>query len=741
MKRVNLQPDQPITTAAMDGFGRAPFARRLAEIVKDWCDPSSLVIGLYGAWGDGKTSCLNLMAEALAKNRDVVIIRFNPWYFADTGQLIRQFCSSVAQGLGRKIGQNPGQRLIRGMTKLAKILAPVSPGAGVAAAAGEVLSGETQQVLEAVKSEIEGHLKGTKGRVVILIDDVDRLDEQETHCLVKLVKLVADFPNTSYVLAFDPTRVAKMLAKRYTDLDDREGISFLEKIVQVGLHLPTVEPSRLRHLVLSGIFTALDNNKIKLPEDEVSRIVNVWDRSVGMVLRSVREAKRYLNSVNFAVPIMKGEVHPSDQVLVEALRTFFPTAYDVIRRNPTAVLELGRERAYGGGRDYVLEESKKVLEAAVAGLKGEEREAAKTLIQELYPQTKAVWSNTSVSGEPRWTNEKRAASRYYFSRYFLYAVPADDISDSEVEAIIASANTERTTIANLEKKLQKIKASGKARRFAEKMDAPTRGKLTASGAVKLAVAMAKVGEGLSNRDGFLFSLGSTREFWAEEVAKVIRSKCDPGQRKKIMGDVIRAVNPLPLGGTILRKLKLPWDQFDAIDDATEAELGKVLAGRIDEAAKGPSFLTTSGEDVGFLIWLWQKFGSRDAAVDRLRTWFRQDVKHAAAFVCTFIGYAQTMETGMMHRGHLDRDRYNSVVGLFPADELAEVLRRAYETPKSEAAFWHAEDKQFPDAGAQQFLWMHEAVKKQVEAKTEQVGSGVRSDGSEPDPIGSKEAAE
>lgn len=727
----------------MDEFGRVPFARRLAEIVKGWRDPSSLVIGLYGAWGEGKTSCLNLMAEALAKHRDVTIIRFNPWYFADTGQLIRQFCSSVAHGLGRKIGQNPGRQLMRGMTKLAKIIAPVSPEAGVAAAAGEVLSGETQQALDAIKSEVERYLKGSKGRVVILIDDVDRLDEQETHCLVKLVKLVADFPNTTYVLAFDPIRVAKTLAKQYAEPNDREGISFLEKIVQVGLHLPTVEPSRLRHFVLSGLFTALDNNEIKLPEDEVSRIVNVWDRSVGTVLRSVREAKRYLNSVNFAIPIMKGEVHPGDQMLVEALRTFFPTTYDVIRRNPTAVIELARERVYGGGRDYVLDESKKVLEAAVAELKGDELEAAKTLIQELYPQTKAVWSNTSVSGsswETTWAGEKRAASRYYFSRYFLYAIPADDISDAEVDRVIATANEKRTTVSNLVKKLQAIKKSGKARRFVERMDTATRGKLSAQGAAKLAVAMAELGEELSNRDGYLFSLGSTREFWALEVALLIRSKCDATERKKIMIDVMRASKPLPLGGAILRKLKAESDEFEAIDDAAEAELGKVLANRIDQAADGPAFLTTYGEDVGFLFWLWQKFGSRDAAFDRLRGWFRQDAKHAAEFVCTFIGYARTMETGMMHRGHLDRDRYNSIVGLFPADELAELLQQTYDIPKSKTEFWDTQDKEFPNAGARQFLWMHEAVKKQAEAKTEEAKHAA-DDGGEQTPIGSERTAE
>ena len=726
--KTQMHPDRPITTVSNDEFGRAPFARRLAEIIKDWHDPSSLVIGLYGVWGEGKTSCLNLMAEVLAKHRDVVIVRFNPWYFDNTGQLIQQFCSSVAQGLGRKIGKKPGQQLIKGMTRLAKIVAPVSfgiPGVsvspgGMVAAVGEALSGDTQEALEAVKSEIERHLKGAKGRVVVLIDDVDRLDEQETHCLVKLVKLVADFPNTSYVLAFDPTRVAKMLAKRYAEPDDsREGISFLEKIVQVGLHLPTVEPSRLRHFVLSGIFMTLDGNKAKLPEDEVSRIVNVWDRSVGTVLRSVREAKRYLNSVNFAVPLMKGEVHPGDQVLVEALRTFFPMTYDVIRRNPDAVLELARERIYGAGRDSRLDESKKVLEAAVAGLKGDGLEAAKTLIQELYPQTKAVWSNTSVSGstwEAKWAGEKRAASRYYFSRYFLYAIPADDISDAEVEGVIASANEKRTTVANLVKKLQAIKKSVKARRFVEKMDAATRGKLSAQGAAKLAIAMAESGEGLSNRDGYLFSLGSTLEFWALEVALLIRSKCASAERKKVMVDVIRKVKPLPLGGLILRKLKAESDEFEAIDDVTETELGKLLAARIDEAARGPDFLATYGADVGYLFWLWQKFGLRDTAIDRFRGWFQQDVKHAAEFICTFIDYAVTMGTGMVHRSSLDRNRYNNLVSLFPADELSEILRRAYDTPKSEADFWHTEGKEFPDAGARQFLWMHDAVIKQAERK-------------------------
>jgi predicted KAP-like P-loop ATPase len=79
-----MQTDRPIQTAAEDRFQRAPFARRIAEVICTRRDPATLVIGLYGPWGDGKSSTLSLIKEALGTVEGVVQVDYNPWFFSSS---------------------------------------------------------------------------------------------------------------------------------------------------------------------------------------------------------------------------------------------------------------------------------------------------------------------------------------------------------------------------------------------------------------------------------------------------------------------------------------------------------------------------------------------------------------------------------------------------------------------------------------------------------------------------------
>ena len=93
-----FKPDQPISSHEEDILGRAPFAQSLADAILRYKEKDSIVIGLFGAWGSGKTSISNMALEridSVSENKTddekPIVIRFNPWNFSDQNQLITQF--------------------------------------------------------------------------------------------------------------------------------------------------------------------------------------------------------------------------------------------------------------------------------------------------------------------------------------------------------------------------------------------------------------------------------------------------------------------------------------------------------------------------------------------------------------------------------------------------------------------------------------------------------------------------
>src|SRR5882762_4156351 len=83
--------DQPIVKPVQDRFDRWPFAQRIAETIARREDHSSLVVGIYGPWGDGKTSVLHLIEHALREYSQIVPVKFNPWLFRSQEVLLQSF--------------------------------------------------------------------------------------------------------------------------------------------------------------------------------------------------------------------------------------------------------------------------------------------------------------------------------------------------------------------------------------------------------------------------------------------------------------------------------------------------------------------------------------------------------------------------------------------------------------------------------------------------------------------------
>lgn len=307
--------DSPISNPGQDKFKRLLFAQRIAQTIASRSDSSSIVIGIYGPWGNGKTTVLNFIEQNLNNSPNIVCIKFNPWRFTDEASLIQGFFQTLADGLGKSITSN-GKKIANWLEEYSEILVPISftlggivkfePGKSIQSTA-KIFSSTK---LEALKKNLEKVLKDEAKRIVILMDDIDRLDKNEIQTVFKLVKLSADFEYTAYILAFDEEMVAAALSEKYGSGDIKEGRKFLEKIIQVPLNLPQVNRLALLEYCIKGIEEVLKDTNIQFSEEEFR--YHFFDHFVDGLeirLKTPRMAKRYMNALAFSLPILKGEVN------------------------------------------------------------------------------------------------------------------------------------------------------------------------------------------------------------------------------------------------------------------------------------------------------------------------------------------------------------------------------------------------------------------------------------------------
>lgn len=345
--------DEPIAGAAQDRFRRAPFATRVADTIAKRGEASSLVIGIFGPWGDGKTSVLQMMEERLNRYEDVIVVRFNPWHFPSEEQLLRGFFSTLADALGKKLPnfKERAGELLKNYGSLLSVasltfggMVQFKPG-DAARGVGEAMSNVS---LDELKDRIERLLDESGKRMVIMVDDIDRLDRAETHSIFKLVKLSASFRHTAYVLAFDDEVVAAALGERYGAGGHQAGRAFLEKIVQVPLHLPPADEISLRMIAFDGVEAALKQAEIDLPQPAIDAFVRRFVDGLEPKLATPRMAKIYTNALMFALPLLKGEANIVDLMLMEGIRILYPSLYVAIRDNPDVFLKSDRENRMNG---------------------------------------------------------------------------------------------------------------------------------------------------------------------------------------------------------------------------------------------------------------------------------------------------------------------------------------------------------------------------------------------------------
>lgn len=699
-----LYLDQPINQVQEDKLERSLFANRLSKIIETRDEKESIVIGLYGKWGTGKTSVLNLIKNDIHNEKNIITISFNPWFFENEGQLILQFFNRLITEIEKNFSGEKSE-LINKLKKYSGKLAPVALRMGpVNFSFKDFMDNfKNNDDIYSLRESIEQHLSKEGRRIVILIDDLDRLDDKEIYSVFKLVKLIADFPYTAYILAFDEEVVSDALSAQYSGNQPKYiGQSFLEKIIQVPLHLPPASSLDIRGILLEGIEGALNKNNITITKQETHRFLSNWERSFGKLPLNIRSVKRFLNSILFSVPLLKDEVNVVDLLCIEGLRVFFPEVHKFIFNHSNAFLTAGRSSGYESSN--IADKYKPLINQLFNELTVKEKEVVITMVEELFPRSKYLLTGNNSYGadwEKSWANEQRICSEDYFHRYFVYAVTNGHISDVEFNSLLDKINQE--TIENI---INRISSMANNRGFPKiiKKFRMIEHKIPAESAAKLVFCLSKLGERMPNNDGFL-GIQTTMGQAAILIAQLI--KLQPKEEQVTLAKcALENSKPISFSIEIFQRMR-PYENEEN-NLFTEEEI-KIIAdefiNRIKKEVKKENFLLTNRGNVYALLWIWENWGDSQEVYTSILEWFNEE-NGAEKFLNIFVGEAYDATTGAPVIAAFEEDYYERVQQFIPATEVAEVLLKKYKMPNSEEDYYKAEGGPLYQQMAIQFLWFH-----------------------------------
>lgn len=679
----NFSSDKPVENESQDRFQRYNFSKRIAETIIKRKNSDGIVIGIYGAWGEGKTSVQNFIEQELKTNETILILKLNPWRYNDEDTLIRNFLKKIADLLGKELEKRKN--------KLGNFIEKYGALGGFVGVDFTQMGKSLSEIdLEDWKNKIDDFLKESTSKLVIFVDDIDRLDKQEIYSLFRLVKLTGDFSNTTYILSFDEMMVASAIGERFGAGNELSGQNFLEKIIQVPLKIPQAQISALKTYCFELVDKAINESEIKLSQSEEQRFVYQFTESVLIRLKTPRLAVRYGNSLSFALPLLKGEVNHIDLMLIEALKIFYPRHYEFVKSNPHYFITSYSTNNIHGVQQNAKDKKDELtehLETIALDLSKKEKSSVLSLLIFLFPRLNEAFYNTfQHEGEKNWFKEKRIVSKDYFKRYFSYTVIDGEISDVVFEDFVNSIKT--LEIENIAEKLDNILAETtadtfifKLRLYEEDLDWTT--------SKKLSLALCLKSECFpSNGSFFGFGSGDAKSQTSIFIFQLLKKHTIIEETLEFAKSLM--VNPVPVEFSFLIN---KWfrngrtETENIFSEEQNIEIARILRNRAINEIGESTIFEKYPKHIAFLLSSWLKFDEKEYK-EYLNQIFNTQPNKVKELLVTFTPSATSTSNPEIHKSNFTKEQYDYLKTLVDKELIHEKIREVYgeEIDKKEVEY-------------------------------------------------------
>ena len=638
---MNYSTDRPIDTCEQDLLGRASFSKQLGRAIYDYNGKDGLVIGLYGKWGSGKTSVINMAVNemiTLAKqeNNMPLVMKFAPWNYSDKDNLISIFFQSLKNKIELQDNEELKKEVGKALNDYAGAFDALSlipiVGSGVAAILKTVAQAQGTNLmqgadLEKTKELLESALVEVNKKIVIIIDDIDRLTNSQIRDVFQLVKQVADFPNIIYILAMD----REVFRRALQEVHNVDGNEYLQKIIQVPFEIPELRKSKLNSIFFSRLDEVVKEISDKIKWDDMYW-KDVFQNCIEPYINTLRDVNRVINTFQFKYGAMYEETAFEDMIGITTIEVLDPELYKWIGNNKEAVCGgffhgLSFDKS---DKDYRKKYSEEFLSLEI------NPDRAIRCIAAMFPM---FANDVNEKGFEYFSSsdirsKMRAAHKERFELYFMY-----DLDDIRIPRNIINACIYKLDTESIRNHLDKINKQGNIIYFLDEVRSLINNIPYKRLGLIASIFLEMQGNfhGQNSKSIFTISANDIAERCIDDMINRLKTEAE---RFKIIYTAVKNLNSLNFG-TMARRINRIELAYGRLAGKSEKEEGKIISlnhlreieelyvSRIHDIVKKIPFVNIKG--FKFVFYLWKSF-EKEGAKNYINKMFEDDV-NKIRFVC------------------------------------------------------------------------------------------------------------
>ena len=296
--------DTPIISDKKDILDYANDVKQLAEQLKIISSEYSYSVGITSSWGSGKSSYLNMLKNYLSSNKDFIVIDFNPRHSYTPKDIQKDFFSVLQSKL-----KEYDYRFTYIFKNYLKALSIIE---------SKFLSSlfELHKIwdVKSEKEKLNDLISQIDKRIVIVIEDFDRLLADEIIEVFKLIDGNASFTNFIFITAYDKKHINKIIGETYSN----EEAFFSDKFFTIEVPIPKRPYDKIFNYLIETLTDKLHIRKEKVEKYEIVLANHI--EVLKKYLTTLRDVKRFLNLFIRSYQQVEGEVEFRDYFLIRIIQ-------------------------------------------------------------------------------------------------------------------------------------------------------------------------------------------------------------------------------------------------------------------------------------------------------------------------------------------------------------------------------------------------------------------------------------